>query len=93
MELHLCKSLYTKTHQTPSQAYPDYTHRKQSRENTRQTSVTIETEHAGHIEDLLIKPPWKYYSLHTLKAETQTVTTLQEQETHHSTTSNNREEK
>lgn len=64
-----------------------YTQKTKQR-NTRQTSVTIETGHSGHIEDLLIKPPWKYYSLRTLKAETQTVTTLQEQDTHHSTTNN-----
>lgn len=56
---------------------------------TMQASVTIETGHSGHIEDLLFflkKPPWQYYSLCTRRAETQTVTTLQEQETHHSTT-------
>lgn len=56
---------------------------------TMQASVTIETGHSGHIEDLLKKPPWQYYSLCTLRAETQTVTTLQEQETHHGATSNN----
>lgn len=58
---------------------------------TMQASVTIETGHSGHIEDLLKKKkaPWQYYSLYTLRAETQTVTTLQEQETQHSTLSNN----
>lgn len=60
----------------------------QAHKYTMQAFVTIETGHSGHIEDLLKKPPWQCNSLYTLIAESQAVSTLQDQETHQSTASN-----
>lgn len=49
--------------------------------HTMQAPVSIETGHSGQIEDLFKKPPWQYYSLYTLRAESQAVSTRQDQET------------
>lgn len=84
-----CKSLYTKPLKHKYRPIKEIHTEDKAQKYTMQASVTIETGHSGHIEDLLKKPSWQYYSLYTLRAETQTVTTLQEQQTDHSTSSNN----